>query len=140
MALINCKECGQQISDSAAVCPHCGAPVVKDVYCQSCGTKIPEDTKFCPSCGKPVGQVRAVTPQDKDKVVAGLLGIFLGSLGIHYFYIGKTTAGILTIVISLCSCGIWSIVTFVQGIYILTLTDDVFNEKYVKNDKTFPLF
>lgn len=142
MALINCKECGQQISDSATVCPHCGAPVVKDVYCQSCGTKVPENTKFCPSCGKPVGvgQVRAVTPQDKDKVVAGLLGIFLGSLGIHYFYIGKTTAGILTIVISLCSCGIWSIVTFVQGIYILTLTDDVFNEKYVKNDKTFPLF
>ena len=27
MALINCKECGKQISDKAASCPHCGAPV-----------------------------------------------------------------------------------------------------------------
>lgn len=27
MALINCKECGKQISDQASSCPHCGAPV-----------------------------------------------------------------------------------------------------------------
>ncbi|RJX18994.1 MAG: zinc-ribbon domain-containing protein [Desulforudis sp.] len=26
MALINCKECGRQISNKAEVCPHCGAP------------------------------------------------------------------------------------------------------------------
>lgn len=26
MALINCHECDQQISDQAPVCPHCGAP------------------------------------------------------------------------------------------------------------------
>ncbi len=24
MALINCPECGKQISDSAKMCPHCG--------------------------------------------------------------------------------------------------------------------
>ena len=27
MALIKCKECGKEISDLAASCPHCGAPV-----------------------------------------------------------------------------------------------------------------
>ena len=27
MALINCAECGNQVSDSAASCPKCGAPV-----------------------------------------------------------------------------------------------------------------
>ncbi|MEJ5031955.1 zinc ribbon domain-containing protein [Comamonas sp. MYb21] len=27
MALINCNECGKQISDQASSCPHCGAPV-----------------------------------------------------------------------------------------------------------------
>ena len=26
MALISCTECGQQISDKAAVCPRCGSP------------------------------------------------------------------------------------------------------------------
>ncbi|MFC3217278.1 zinc-ribbon domain-containing protein [Comamonas sp. JC664] len=27
LALINCNECGKQISDQASSCPHCGAPV-----------------------------------------------------------------------------------------------------------------
>lgn len=27
MALIYCKDCGQQISDKATNCPHCGAPI-----------------------------------------------------------------------------------------------------------------
>ena len=26
MALIKCRECGQQVSDRALTCPHCGAP------------------------------------------------------------------------------------------------------------------
>jgi len=27
MALINCPECGNQISDKAVSCPHCGTPI-----------------------------------------------------------------------------------------------------------------
>ena len=138
MSLINCKECGQQISDAASVCPHCGAPVVTDIYCSHCGTRIPENTRYCPNCGE------GVAPCDvtgkKDKVVAGLLAIFLGGLGIHYFYLGKTTAGVLTIVISLFSCYIWTLVMFIQGILMLTMSDEDFNAKYVENDRTFPLF
>ena len=26
MALVSCRECGQQISSEAATCPHCGTP------------------------------------------------------------------------------------------------------------------
>ncbi|GEM_PF-1743372 len=29
MALVSCKECGKEISDQAAACPSCGAPVAK---------------------------------------------------------------------------------------------------------------
>ena len=29
MALIICNECGNQVSDKAAACPHCGAPVAQ---------------------------------------------------------------------------------------------------------------
>lgn len=61
-------------------------------------------------------------------------------MGIQYFYLGKTTAGILTIVISLCSCYIWGLLMLIQGILMLTMSDEAFNEKYVDNDKTFPLF
>lgn len=31
MAIISCKECGGQVSDTAATCPHCGAAVAKPV-------------------------------------------------------------------------------------------------------------
>lgn len=31
MALIKCSECGKDVSEIAATCPHCGAPVVSDI-------------------------------------------------------------------------------------------------------------
>jgi hypothetical protein len=31
MALINCHECGGQVSDYARACPHCGAPVIATI-------------------------------------------------------------------------------------------------------------
>lgn len=138
MALINCKECGREISDQAISCPHCGAPVVREIFCQKCGTRIPADTRYCPACGTAVSGT--MSGAVKDKLTAGILAILLGSLGIHYFYLGKTTAGILTIVISMCTCGIWSVVMLVQGILMLVMDDRSFYSKYVDTDKTFPLF
>ena len=55
MALVNCSECGTQISDKAATCPHCGAPVVKLVVCPECGNKVKEGASICPNCGYPMG-------------------------------------------------------------------------------------
>lgn len=140
MALINCTECGREISDAATVCPHCGAPVVKDVFCPKCGTKVQANVKFCPTCGAEIARPAVVCNNRKDKLVAGLLAIFLGGLGIHYFYLGKNTAGIISIVLTICSCSIWAWLMLVQGIYMLTMTDDNFYAKYVDNDKTLPLF
>ena len=76
----------------------------------------------------------------KDKTTAGILAILLGSLGIQYFYIGKTAGGFLTILLTLVTCGIWPILTFIQGIMMLTMTQEEFNRKYVFNNKTLPLF
>lgn len=135
MAIVKCKECGQDVSDTASFCPHCGAPVVKDMYCSKCGTKLPDNVSFCPNCGAAVNG-----KYQKDRILTALLAIILGMFGAQYFYIGKTTAGILSIVISICSCSVWALVPLVQGIYILTLSDAEFNEKYVDNDRTFPLF
>ena len=33
MALLKCKECGKEISDTAKTCPHCGAKLSKGVGC-----------------------------------------------------------------------------------------------------------
>jgi len=38
---------------------------------------------------------------DKNKLVAGLLALFLGVLGIHKFYLGKMSAGVIMLVVFL---------------------------------------
>ena len=89
---------------------------------------MPQNLKYCPQCGASNPGARNRYP--KDRLTAGLLALFLGGLGIHYFYLEKTTAGLLSILLSLCTCGIWQIIMLIQGIIILTMTDEDFNEKY----------
>ena len=55
MALIECKDCKNQISDSAESCPKCGAPVEKaigvdETQCPHCMTVISKKASTCPSC------------------------------------------------------------------------------------------
>lgn len=59
-------------------------------------------------------------PDQKSKMAAGLLGIFLGGLGIHNFYLGKTGRAVLQLIITLLSFGIAAIWGFIEGILILT--------------------
>lgn len=72
--------------------------------------------------------------------MAALLAIFLGGLGIQYFYLGKVMAGILSIVITLCTCGIWEILTLIQGILMFCMDNQTFEQKYVNTNSSFPLF
>lgn len=76
----------------------------------------------------------------KSRGVAALLAILLGSLGIQYFYLGKTGAGLITILLSFVTCGVWGILMFVQGIYMFCITNDEFRTKYVETTRTLPLF
>jgi len=79
----------------------------------------------------------------KNKMVAGLLGILLGSLGIHKFYLGYTKEGIIMLLVSLVggmvSCGIGSIVVgivgLIEGILYLTKTDEEFDRLYIQGKK-----
>ncbi len=75
----------------------------------------------------------------KDKTVCGLLAIFLGGLGIQYFYLERPGAGLICILLSLVSCGLWSTITFIQGIYMLVMNDAEFQCKYVLSTSSFPL-
>ncbi|MBR3673169.1 MAG: TM2 domain-containing protein [Clostridia bacterium] len=50
---------------------------------------------------------------EKDWLVTLLLSIFVGSLGIHRFYVGKIGTGILQL-ITLGGCGIWSLIDIIM--------------------------
>lgn len=79
-------------------------------------------------------------PSGKSRGVAGLLAILLGAFGIHYFYLGKTGAGLITLALGLVSCGIWGILMLIQGVLMLTMTQEEFERKYVYSNSTLPLF
>lgn len=64
----------------------------------------------------------------KNRLVAGLLAILLGGIGIHHFYLGRMGYGILSIVF--CWTGIPGIIGLVEGIIMLTQTDQEFQQKY----------
>ena len=64
----------------------------------------------------------------KNKIVAGLLGIFLGGFGIHKFYLGSVGIGILYLLF--CWTGIPAIVGFIEGIIYLCTDDQSFSAKY----------
>lgn len=67
----------------------------------------------------------------KDKTTAGILGILLGWLGIHHFYLGSTTAGIIEIVLTVITCfTVGTIVGFVEGIMILVMDQNEFDQRY----------
>ncbi|WP_353505531.1 TM2 domain-containing protein [Verrucosispora sp. ts21] len=56
---------------------------------------------------------------DKSKVVAGVLGILLGSLGVGRFYTGHIKIGVLQLVVSVCTLGLGGLWGLIDGIMIL---------------------
>ena len=74
-----------------------------------------------------------------DKVAAGLLAIFVGGLGIYKFYLGYNKEGIITIVISVATCGagaaVMSLIGLIEGIIYLTKSDEEFQSLYVDGYK-----
>jgi len=74
-------------------------------------------------------------PGAEKKVVAGILGILLGGLGIHKFYLGYTKEGIIQLVVTLFTCGAGSIIGLIEGIIYLTKSDEDFVATYVTGKK-----
>ncbi|MDE7431913.1 MAG: zinc ribbon domain-containing protein [Lachnospiraceae bacterium] len=56
MAIIKCPNCGEQISDKAKNCVHCGVSFVwkENKFCSECGTELEEGATACKKCGCPV--------------------------------------------------------------------------------------
>ena len=78
------------------------------MYCTKCGHKIDDNAIFCTNCGAKVGRqpqgggfaedvrnsYNSVMSKPKSRLIAGILAILLGSMGIHIFYLGYTRKGV----------------------------------------------
>jgi TM2 domain-containing membrane protein YozV len=83
----------------------------------------------------------------KEKIAAGLLAIFLGSLGIHKFYLGgksQKTAGIVMLLVSIFGTCLFfigpiviGIIALIEGIIYLTKDDAEFDAVYGHGDKAW---
>ena len=118
-----CRNCGNQMDDQAVVCVKCGVAAGNgNQFCPNCGAQTVPGAAVCTQCG--VAFAPAASAESKSKLCAGLLGIFLGGLGVHNFYLGFTGKAVAQLLISLLSCGGLAIVSsvwgLVEGIMILT--------------------
>ena len=122
-----CRNCGNEMHDEAVVCVKCGVPAGKGKgFCQNCGEAIGEEAIVCLKCGSPIEPAVQEVPvgEVKSKLAAGLLGIFLGYLGVHNFYLGFTSKAVAQLLMTVLSCGFLSFASgvwgLVEGIMYLT--------------------
>ena len=124
------------------VCPQCGAPIdVGAAECRFCGEKLavqqvtqqvqqPQPQVVIQQAASQPVYVTGINPSwpVKNKLVAGLLGIFLGGIGVHKFYMGKIGMGIIYLLF--CWTGIPAIVGFIEGVVYLCSNDENFQLKH----------
>ena len=117
-----CRNCGRPLVPGSNVCTSCGAPVgYGNQFCSNCGAPTDPYATFCTNCGfrfaaygVPLGY------QQKSKLAAGLLGIFLGVFGVHNFYLGYTSKAVVQLVLGICCLSFVSAIWgFIEGILIL---------------------
>ncbi len=63
--------------------------------------------------------------EQKSKLIAGVLGIYLGGFGVHNFYLGKTNRAIAQIVVTCLTCGFGALWGMIEGIMIMAGSSSV---------------
>jgi TM2 domain-containing membrane protein YozV len=117
-----CRNCGKEVSEQAIMCMACGVPPKKgNRFCQNCGQETDPKAELCARCGVRLAPLTAPETA-KSRVAAGVLGIVLGGLGVHRFYLGYVGIGIAQIAVTLVTCGLGWVWGFIEGILILTGT------------------
>ncbi len=123
---MNCRNCGSELNPSAAICVQCGRSADCDgLFCKSCGNENPKETLYCLSCGV---QQRRIPPyksiakklfhaKEKSVLLAVVLTVLGGMLGVHNFYLNYTLKGILQALLFVAGLGIvsyiWAIIELV---------------------------
>lgn len=103
MAIINCPNCGNPVSDKAAHCPKCKHTLQPPIFCPECGKTVSHDASECPSCAYPLQTECACstpgegnTPPKKNKamlILAIVFGVLCILTAIIYFTMNSHRGG-----------------------------------------------
>ncbi|WP_312258457.1 TM2 domain-containing protein [Romboutsia ilealis] len=131
-----CKECGEKVlNKNAVICVKCGTNKGKGRnFCKECGEKINniDNQDVCLNCGVSLNDFSNIGNKLKEyngkgnnkKILAGILALFLGSMGIHRLYLGYKEIGFIQLGLFLIgyilfwpavlASGIWAIIDTIQ--------------------------
>jgi len=144
-----CTKCGAQNDDYSQTCSQCQAvlpsigerpPAYQDQtdYQQPFQQTYQPIQPPTPMYGQPQNQDWQSAGADK-KIVAGILGIVLGGLGIHKFILGYQKEGLIMLLVSVLSCftlaGVMHVIGIIEGIMYLSKTDEDFVRTYIQGRK-----
>lgn len=134
----HCINCGDDVAEDADVCPRCGVNQSarlegeyrdrgeNEKYCVSCGELIHKQAELCPECG--VEQPSTGRERNSDQIVAGILAILVGGLGVHKFYQGNMRNGVLYL------CFFWTAIPallgLIEGILMLLADEAEYERKW----------
>ena len=93
------------------------------IYCSACGREIHRTARSCPACGARL----AATGRHKDKTTAALLAFFLGTFGVHRFYLGQWW-GIFYLLF--CWTCVPPVVAFFEFIVFLCTSQESWDARY----------
>jgi TM2 domain-containing membrane protein YozV len=97
------------------------AKAADEIFCPSCGGIIKQKAEICPKCG-----VRKRAPFDKTALL--VITFFLGGMGGHKFYLGKTGQGILYLLF--CCTGIPFLISLVEFITYASTSRESLEAKF----------
>ena len=139
-----CRQCGEELNNpKAVICVKCGTNKGQgDNYCPDCGQEVKnkgadvclsggvrlrsskininDSLKSVNSTGKPIGN---------SKIVAGILAIILGAIGIHKFYLGYKEQGFIQLAIFSVALFIFSPAVLVNNIWSIVDAVNIFRGK-----------
>ena len=117
-----CKYCGKE--NDKEVCDDCLKTHPEEAANKTADTIEVEATRVENNTNSTTS---SSTSAPKSKMAAGLLGIFLGALGVHNFYLGYTSKAVAQLLLTLIgwiACGIGPVAAgiwgLVEGIMLLT--------------------
>ena len=116
---MHCRNCGKELIGTPEFCVGCGArPLAGNKFCQTCGSATDPMAELCLKCGAKLGKTTTVAGDvsPKSRLITTLLAFFLGTLGIHRFYLGKIGTAVTMLVLTIIG---YATMIFIVGIFIV---------------------